>query len=601
MKRLIILLSLFSVFATTLFAENKDESNLDSSIYPQITNVFNRTTFSLNGEWKFLIDQADIGYRRRIWENKTVSDKSELLEYNFELADTLIVPGSWNMQRPELYYYEGNIWYRKEFEFKKDSNKRYFLHFGAVNYKAEVYLNGAKLGEHQGGFNPFVFEITNKLQEQNALIISVSNRREVEQIPTLLADWKNFGGITRDVLIIEENKSFVRDYSIQLAKGSSSEIEFRASGSENASEGKILFEIPELKVNKQIGLNEEGQAFASITNKKIELWSPDNPKLYEVKIKYNGATLVDKIGFRTIETKNGDIMLNGKSIYLEGISLHEESPVTNTRTNSPDEARQILNWVKELNGNYLRLSHYPHNEHIVRLADEMGILLWEEIPVYWHIDWENPRTYELAEDMLNDLITRDKNRASVIIWSMANETEISDARNVFLKKLIDFTRSKDPTRLISAALYVNHEKSTDELIVVDDPFGLNADIISVNQYNGWYNGLPDMIKDIEWKIDFNKPFVFSEFGAGALQGFHGDSLTRWSEEYQEWYYTETLKMCDRIDQLCGISPWILIDFQSPRRQMRPYQSGFNRKGIISDEGIKKKAFYVLQQYYNEKQ
>jgi beta-glucuronidase len=261
----------------------------------------------------------------------------------------------------------------------------------------------------------------------------------------------------------------------------------------------------------------------------------------------------------------------------------------------------MIDWVKELGCNYLRLSHYPHNEHIVRLAEKEGIMLWEEIPVYWDIEWDNPQTYQYAKQMLNDVIIRDKNRAAVIIWSMANETDISESRNTFLKKLIDFTRSKDDTRLISAALFVHGDGKSRFSRVVDDPFGKNADVISVNQYIGWYgSALPDVIKELEMTIQFDKPFIFSEFGAGALGGFHADSLTRWSEEYQEWYYKETLKMCDRIDQLRGLSPWILTDFQSPRRMLPVYQDGFNRKGLISSEGKKKKAFFVLQEYYNQK-
>jgi len=183
---------------------------------------------------------------------------------------------------------------------------------------------------------------------------------------------------------------------------------------------------------------------------------------------------------------------------------------------------------------------------------------------------------------------------------MANETDISESRNTFLKKLIDYTKAKDNTRLISAALLVHGDGATKNKRVVDDPFGENADIISVNQYTGWYGkSLPDGLKKLEWEIKFDKPFVFSEFGAGALGGFHADSLTRWSEEYQAWYYRETLNMCERIDQLRGMSPWILVDFQSPRRRLPYYQDGFNRKGLISSEGKKKKAFYILKEYYKK--
>lgn len=598
---LVLILLLQACSDTSLVDQSDNVNQINSSQYPQITNAYNRVSHSLNGSWKYIIDQADIGYKRKIWENKKVKHKSDLLEYDFVNADSLIVPGDWNTQASELYYYEGRIWYQKEFDIQKKENKRYFLYFGAINYEAEVFLNGFKIGQHSGGFNPFMFEITETLLTSgNALILSVDNSRASEQIPTIVSDWKNFGGITREVFIIEEEETFIRDYSLQLESGSINTVEVKITVDGGRGGERISIRIPELGINEMLNTDAEGEAVGKFIQNEIDLWTPEDPRLYDVEFDLNGQSISDRIGFRTINVEGSDILLNGRPIFLKGICLHEENPFNNGRTISKTDARSILNRVKELNGNYLRLSHYPHNEHIVRLADEIGIMIWEEIPVYWNIDWEDPTTYQLAQNMLDDLITRDKNRASVIIWSVANETEISNARNSFLKKLIDFTRAKDNTRLVSAALHFNKEKSTENLKIVDDPFGENVDIIAVNQYHGWYDGLPNQIKDIKWQIDFEKPFVFSEFGAGALQGFHADSLTRWSEEYQEWYYKETLEMCERIDKLRGISPWILYDFQSPRRQLKKYQDGFNRKGLISNEGIKKKAFFVLEDYYLNK-
>lgn len=574
---------------------------LTANQYPQITNVYNRDTFSLNGKWKFLVDQAEIGKRRKYWRDKKVDNQSELLEYNFETADALNVPGDWNSQNDQLLYYEGKIWYQKDFTFEKKTGKRYFLYFGAANYKSVVYLNGKKLGEHEGGFNPFNFEITKQLKDKNSIVVSVDNTRMEEQVPTIISDWKNFGGITRDVMIIEENTTFIRDFKLGLKKGSMNEVELNVWVEGPNKSSNVLLNIPELNVDESIAVDESGYGEKVFKLKNIKHWSPENPKLYDVELKINSNPLNDNIGFRNIEVKGTDILLNGESIFLKGISLHEESPLTNGRTHSFEEARMMIDWVKDLGCNYLRLSHYPHNEHLVRLAEKEGIMLWEEIPVYWDIEWDNPKTYHLAEQMLDDVITRDKNRAAVVIWSIANETDISESRNTFLKNLINFTREKDNTRLISAALLAHRDGKSRYSRVIDDPFGENADIISVNQYIGWYgSALPDVIKDIKLDIKFDKPFIFSEFGAGALGGFHADRMTRWSEEYQEWYYQETLKMCEGIEKLRGISPWILVDFQSPRRVLPYYQEGYNRKGLISSEGKKKKAFHVLKNYYESK-
>ena len=237
---------------------------------------------------------------------------------------------------------------------------------------------------------------------------------------------------------------------------------------------------------------------------------------------------------------------------------------------------------------------------MVRLADELGLLVWEENPVYWTIQWENADTYQNAQNQLAEVIARDKNRASVVIWSMANETPAHDARNRFLTRLAAFARQQDPSRLISAALE-QHNKNNNPLVrTIDDPFAQTVDILSFNEYIGWYDGLPDKCPTIRWAIQQQKPVIVSEFGAGAKYGLHGSKTERWTEEFQEDLYVQTLNMLKGVKQLQGLSPWILMDFRSPRRVLPGIQDGWNRKGLISDKGERKKAFFVLQKYYQQK-
>jgi len=317
-----------------------------------------------------------------------------------------------------------------------------------------------------------------------------------------------------------------------------------------------------------------------------------------VILKTQEEEIIDQIGFRKISVEGQHILLNDEKIFLRGISIHEESPIRGGRAYSLKDAKQLLTWAKELGCNYVRLAHYPHNEHMVRLADQMGILVWEENPVYWTILWENEETFQNAKNQLTEVINRDKNRASVIIWSMANETPSGNARNLFLTKLAEHARKLDPTRLISAALEQSNLDGNPFVKTINDPFANVVDVLSFNQYIGWYDGLPDKCQRISWKITQDKPVLISEFGAGAKYGLHGDSLTRWSEEYQEYLYKETLKMIVKIPQLQGFSPWILVDFRSPRRNLPVIQDGWNRKGLISNDGNKKKAFFVLKNFYN---
>lgn len=579
-----------------------------------IVNIPGRQTFSLNGKWNYIIDPYENGYydyRYKPFDEMSnpgagaffldvkPKDKTDLVEYSFDLSPTLWVPGDWNSQDDRLLFYEGTIWYRKLFDYKKTGDNRVFVHFGAANYETDVYLNGKKLGKHVGGFTPFNYEITGLLKdENNTLVVKVDNKRRRDAVPTLNTDWWNYGGITRDVNIVEVPATFIEDYKIQLKKGSSNVVEgyVKLNGAKQSDQVRI--EIPELKASVVVNTGKDGYAPVSFSLKKVQLWSPENPKLYEVVIASSSDRVTEKIGFRTIETRGTDILLNGQSIFLRGICIHEEVPQRGGRAYSMEDAKLLLGWAKELNCNYVRLAHYPHNENMVSLADEMGILVWEENPVYWTILWDNPATYELAKQQLTDLIRRDKNRASVIIWSMANETPVSEARTNFLKNLTEHARSLDDTRLISAALEVHGGGPNTR--VVEDPFADYVDIVNFNQYLGWYGaGGPERLDNTDWRIKYDKPVMVSEFGAGALQGFHADAETRWSEEYQEVLYEKTLNMLSKIPQFRGVSPWILADFRSPRRQLPNIQDGWNRKGVIGENGVKKKAFYALKKFYDE--
>jgi beta-glucuronidase len=322
--------------------------------------------------------------------------------------------------------------------------------------------------------------------------------------------------------------------------------------------------------------------------------------LNDVDIPCSDDQLTDRVGFRTVTTSGRDILLNGHKVFLRGVAIHEENPLRGGRAWSEEDAKLLLGWAKELGCNFVRLAHYPHNEHMARLADEMGIMVWEEIPVYWTIDWTNTATLANAQQQLQDLIARDQNRASVIVWSVANETPIGEARTKFLKSLVDEARSLDSTRLISAAMEVRGDPHDANHKIVDDPFGEYTDLCSFNEYVGWYDGLPEKIDRIHWSIKYDKPVFISEFGASAQAGFHADALTRFSEEYQADVYRRMLPMLEKIPGFSGCTPWILCDFRSPRRLLPGVQDGWNIKGLIGHDGQKKMAFDVLKNYYAEK-
>ena len=570
-----------------------------------ITNINGRQTTSLDGNWKTIIDPYETGYYDYRYEpsadgyfkDAKPKNKSDLIEYNFDTSEALKVPGDWNTQQERLLFYEGTIWYKKSFDYQRKENTRLFVYFGAVNYLADIYLNGEKIGRHEGGFTPFNFEVTNLVRDKsNSLIVKVDNKRRRDAVPTLSTDWWNYGGLTREVKLVETPATFVQDYFIQLQKGSRERISGWVKLNGNKPNQRVAVRIPEARISKSFTTDANGYAEISF-NADLVLWSPDNPKLYEIVVEAETDRVQDQIGFRSLETRGPEILLNGRPIFLRGVSIHEEAPFRGGRAYSREDALTLLGWAKELGCNFVRLAHYPHNEFMTREADRLGIMVWSEIPVYWTILWENSATLENAQNQLTEMIARDKNRAAIIIWSMANETPVGDARLSFLKKLVEHARSLDPGRLISAAMERHYIDDKTEMI--DDPLGEYLDVLGCNEYVGWYDGLPEKADRLEWKTKYQKPLIMSEFGGSALYGNHGDALTRWTEEYQENLYQHQVNMLKRISFLRGTCPWILMDFRSPRRPLTGIQDFHNRKGLISDRGEKKKAFYVMQKYYRE--
>lgn len=576
---------------------------------PQIINVSARSTVSLDGIWKTIVDPYENGYynyrmkpldaaKSYFADNDFDKDRTKLFEYNFNTDGTLQVPGDWNTQRPQLYYYEGTVWYRNIFRYSPEPGRRVFVYFGAANYEAVVGLNGEKIGRHTGGFTPFNFEITDKVREgDNSLIVKVDNKRHADGVPTVNSDWWNYGGLTRSVMLVETPETFIRDYFVRLKKDDAGKIDGWIQLDGKDASQTVVVGIPELKISHKVRTDENGYAEFEF-KAKPELWSPENPRLYEVIITSETDKVADRIGFRTIETDGTRILLNGREIFCRGVCIHEEMPYgTGGRAYCREQDLVLLGWAKEMGCNFVRLAHYPHNEDMIRAAEEMGLLVWSEIPVYWTIQWENPETYANAESQLADMITRDKNRANVIIWSVANETPHSDARLKFLSSLVARAREMDPTRLVSAAM----EKAVvgKDLLTVRDDLADIVDLVSFNQYVGWYDGTPEKCDRVNWTFDIGKPVFITEFGAGAVYGRHGDRTERFTEEYMEDMYERSVNMFRRIPGLAGTTPWVLKDFRSPRRQIKGIQDDFNRKGLVSDRGGRKSGFYVMQKWYEE--
>jgi beta-glucuronidase len=566
-----------------------------------VQNPHGRAGLALDGAWSRIVDPYENGYYNHRWQPKPdgyfISRKpaspADLVEYDFAASPKLNVPGDWNSQEAELFLYEGTVWYHREFRLERRPAHRYRIHFGAVNYTAQVWINGRLAGAHEGGFTPFQFDITDLLVDgANFVVVKADNRRAGDQVPTVNTDWWNYGGITRPVRIIELPERHVADYALEYGPEGRIEGWIRASGA-----GLARLVIPELAIDHPVELDSGGHGRFSVAATP-RLWSPEQPYLYDVELVYGPDTVTDRVGFRRLEVAGTEILLNGKPLFLRGISLHEEAP-GGGRAWSEAHARRLLGWAQELGCNFVRLAHYPHNEAMTRLADEMGLLVWSEIPVYWTVDFADPAVYAKAEAQLAEMITRDRNRASIALWSIANETPATPERTAFLQALAEHARRLDPGRLVTAAL--DTQRYEDDARVIDDPLAAAVDVIGINSYCGWYG--PDRPQDCRqyaWRSPYGKPVIMSEFGAGALQGRHGPADHRWTEEYQAAVYEANLAMIGNIDFLRGLTPWILMDFRSPRRPLPGIQDYWNRKGLLSETGAKKAAWHVLQAWYADK-
>ncbi|MBO4416032.1 MAG: glycoside hydrolase family 2 [Lachnospiraceae bacterium] len=584
-----------------------------------------RACESLNGKWHYAVDQYDTCIRQKWYLEQYVDNKGFTLpiDYSFDEWPEIELPCSWNTVEEKYLLYEGSMIFTRTFGYlrddKPDSSEAHFndldntainsssalnasgrnsdleevyLRIGAANYIVRVFLNGEYIGMHRGGSTPAFFLLTDKLKENNRLILQVDSTRRPEQVPTENTDWFNYGGIYRDIELIRVPKIHIKDFKISLVPGGSYDrISVEAEISE-AIDTTAVISIDELGIQQEFDIK-EGHGSCVIACRP-ELWSPENPRLYDVSLSCRNDRVCDRVGFREISVNGREILLNGQPVFLRGVSCHEDS-AENGKALSREERIENIKIAKELGCNFMRLAHYPHHEETAKLADEMGLLLWEEIPVYWAIRFDRGKTYEDAENQLEELIKRDYNRASVIIWSVGNENADTDERLAFMKGLADRAHEIDKTRLVSAACLVDGAGNR-----IADRLAEYLDIIGLNEYCGWYT--PDFasLPELMANSDPDKPVIITEFGADAMAGHHGTVEDKGTEECQKYVYERQIEVLKDIDYIKGMTPWILYDFRCPRRTS-VIQKYYNRKGLLSeDKKYRKPAFYVLQEFYKSK-
>lgn len=553
-----------------------------------------RAEESLDGLWNFTVDQYDNCLRAKWYLEQEYHEEGRKvpLDYGFDDWEKIPVPGVWNLAKPEYFYYEGPAVYSRRFFYENQGEDLVFLRFGAVYYEARVFLNGEFLGVHKGGSTPFCVNATDALSTENRLVLVVDNTRRKEQVPSENTDWFLYGGIYRSVSLVRLPKHYIKNMWAGVSDREGREIEAEILLSEPVS-GEAVLEIPELGIREMVPVA-DGRGCRKIQAESLELWSPETPKRYRILVSFQDDKVEDQVGFRTIETLGNQILLNGKPIYLRGACVHEESEERGKAVDEHD-IRTIIGKGKKMGCNFLRLAHYPHTELVAKIADEMGMLLWEEIPVYWWIDFANSGTWEDAANQLSELIQRDQNRASVILWSVGNENPDTDARYEFMASLAKLAKLLDGTRLVTAACLVDTVN-----LRIADRLEQSLDVIGLNEYYGWYDPDYGKLVEILEHSKPEKPVIISEFGGDGAACVFEDDGVRGSEAEQEAIYKNQIAMFRKTDYIKGLTPWILFDYRTPKR-LGKYQKGYNIKGLVTaDRKYEKLAFQVMKEYYNER-
>lgn len=580
-------------------------------LYPQQNLCRNK--LDLSGIWDFQIDPGQIGECQG-WHNGLKNGRP------------IAVPASWNEQYEDLYNYLGLAWYVKSTYIPSNwQGECVFLRVGSACYFATVYINGVKIGSHEGGHLPFSFEITEYIhwESENTIAISVENELKptrvpsgnmetpllpVSSFPKTTYDFFPFAGIHRPVVLYSVPQTYIEDIVVVTGINSSDgmlkikvrlNIEIETQGTVQVKGGDSLV--------KGMLFFKGGLAESKLTVPNAKFWSDKSPFLYDLTVQVEQDQYALKIGIRTISIEDGRILLNGKPVKLNGFGRHEDFIASGKGLNLPLLIKdyQLMRWV---GANSYRTSHYPYSEEEMQLADQQGFLIINEIPAV-SLQFENDENIALRLRMclqqIDGLIARDLNHASVVMWSVANEpmapklgpvVENSPAITKgkdFLDALINRVRKLDPTRLVTIAALMGSPQAWME----------NCDVISLNRYWGWYilgGELDHALVSFEQELDaawetWHKPVILTEFGADTVAGMHGHPDLMWTEEYQAQLIKGHLKVAAQKDYIAGMQVWGFADFAAVQSIMRV--GGMNMKGVFTRTRTPKMAAHILRDFW----
>ncbi|MGC8781168.1 MAG: beta-glucuronidase [Anaerolineae bacterium] len=593
-------------------------------LYPQQNDI--RNLLDLSGFWAFQPDPAGIGEREG-WFNGLPAPR------------TIAVPASWNEQYSDLRDYLGTAWYGREFYAPAGwRGQRVFVRVGSANYAARAWINGVYVGEHQGGHLPFAFEITDHVawDRPNFIAIQVDAALTPTRVPpgnvqtgiggflrsypSASFDFFPYAGIQRPVLLYAVPAARIEDVTVVTElDGADGIVKVHVHQIGGDLAGKVVLQGDAASVAAALTFR-EGAAEAILRVPNARLWGPDDPYLYRLTLTLEEAgRATDRyaldIGIRTIAVDGDKLLLNGRPIFLKGFGKHEDFPVHGRGLNLPLIVKDagLLRWI---GANSYRTSHYPYSEEAMQMADRAGFLIVDETPAVglFFDDGAEGIAARLAQckQQVAELIARDKNHPSVIMWSIANEPIVSQggmaaamggpsrlhaAAGPFFTELFELVRRLDPTRLVTVEAPIA-SGYVDWLAL--------CDVLCIHRYTGWYTlsgqleaALQSLAKDLDQLHEqYRKPIAITEFGADTIAGAHGEPAEMWTEEYQVEMLRGYLDVAAARPFVVGMHVWNFADFKTGQSILRA--GGLNRKGVFTRDRQPKMAAHLLRERWNTK-
>lgn len=619
-KNLIIMFLLMS-FVKVSAQDFKIAKTKDIALFPQQNEFRNKENIS--GIWKFQKDSLQVGEAQN-WQNGLPNSRS------------IAVPGSWNDQFTDSRDYLGTAWYEKDIFIPSSwEGQKIYVRIGSANYASKMYLNGKPVGVHEGGNLPFAFDISAFINwnVSNRITIQLENVLKPSRVPTgggvaggifssnpkANFDFFPYAGLQRDVWLYSvQSVANIKDLTVVTGfENLTGSINVKVDTEGKATKGKVIISGNNKVYESEFVLNKT-TANVLVKIPEVRLWSTEDPFLYKVSVSISDAnrvidTYALETGVRTISTNDKQILLNGKPVFLKGFGKHEDFPIFGRGTANPVIIKDysLLKWV---GANSYRTSHYPYDEEYMNMADREGILIINEIPavgLYFHGDKEELRLRQIAcKKYIEELIARDKNHPSVVMWSVANEpfpegmsmsfndVKKADPQSVILfKELFDLVKKLDPTRLKTLVGVMGGPIEWLEL----------SDVVCINRYWGWYTNpgdiktgakmLSDELDDLYSKL--KKPIIVSEFGADTFPGMHADQAEMFTEEFQVQFIKAYLDVADTKDFVAGMHVWAFSDFKTGQSVIR--FGGINYKGVFTRDRKPKMAAHYLRERWNKKQ